>query len=150
MDVCWRTGWILVGAVPRWRVGAGCALNGIERLNGPSGRRGPLRPASVGCAFTDGTGCITTGSGTMPGVLLRVVRLCSLLVVFNTRFAVGFRVSMIGGASVMRGIVRIGCFINHPLFCLTFPGSTVRFHPLFVRHRGGIEDILDTQSKESE
>ena len=43
-----------------------------------------------------------------------------------------------------------GCFINHPLFCLTFPGSTVRFHPLFVRHRGGIEDILDTQSKESE
>ena len=43
-----------------------------------------------------------------------------------------------------------GCFINHPLFCLTFPGATVRFHPLFVRHRGGIEDILDTQSQESE
>ncbi len=27
---------------------------------------------------------------------------------FNTRFAVGFQVSMIGGASVMRGIVRMG------------------------------------------
>ena len=44
----------------------------------------------------------------MPGVLLRVVGLCSLLVVFNTRFAVGFRVSMIGGASVMRGTVIMG------------------------------------------
>jgi hypothetical protein len=44
----------------------------------------------------------------MSGVLLHVVRLCSLLVVFNTRFAVGFQVSMIGGASVMQGIVRMG------------------------------------------
>ncbi len=43
-----------------------------------------------------------------------------------------------------------GCFINHPLFCLTFRGLTLRFHPLFVRHRGGIKDILDTQCEELE
>ena len=35
-----------------------------------------------------------------------------------------------------------GCFINHPLFRLTFPGLTVRFHPLFVRHRGGMRIFL--------
>jgi hypothetical protein len=74
-----------VGAAPRWHVrGAGCATNGIEQLKDPSGRRGILwRDWAVG-AFISGTGLITTGSGTMPGVLLRVMRLCSLLVVFNT------------------------------------------------------------------
>ncbi len=44
----------------------------------------------------------------MPGVMLRVMHLCSLLVVFNTRVAVGFQVSMIGGAFVMQGTVRMG------------------------------------------
>ncbi len=59
-------------------------------------------------AFIGGTELITTGSGTMPGVLLHVMRLCSLLVVFNAHFAVRFRVSMIGGAFVMQGTVRMG------------------------------------------
>jgi hypothetical protein len=109
VDVCWQSGWICVGATPHWRVrGASCAINGIEQLNDPSGSRGICWRARAVGAFIDGTGLITTGSGTMPGVLLRVVRLCSLLVVFNTCFAVGFQVSMIRGAFVMRGIVRMG------------------------------------------
>ena len=33
---------------------------------------------------------------------------CAVFLLFSTLFAVGFRVSMIGGASVMRGIVRMG------------------------------------------
>ena len=109
IDVGWRSGWIRVGVAPPCRVrGAGCATNGIEQLNHPSGSRGiRWRDRAIG-AFIGGTGLITTGSGTMSGVLLHVMHLCSLLVVFNTLFAVGFQVSMIGGAFVMRGIVRMG------------------------------------------
>jgi hypothetical protein len=40
-----------------------------------------------------------------------------------------------------------GCFINHPLFCVTFPGVTVRFHPLFVRHRGGLRIFLTRRAR---
>ncbi len=42
-----------------------------------------------------------------------------------------------------------GCFINHPVFCLTFLGSTFCFHPLFFRHRGGGLRIFLTHSVRS-
>lgn len=46
--------------------------------------------------------------GTPPGVLPRVCLRCVNGVVLMWRFAVGFLDSMMAGASVMRGIVRIG------------------------------------------
>ena len=91
VDVGWRSGWIHVGATPRWPVrGAGCTTNGIERLNDPSGKHGIRWRAWAVGVFIGGTRLITTGSETMPEVLLRVMHLCSLLVVFNTSYAVRF------------------------------------------------------------
>ncbi len=43
------------------------------------------------------TGSITPGARIIPGVLLHVVHQWSWGVVFNARFAVGFRVNMMGG-----------------------------------------------------
>ena len=86
----------------------------------------------------------------MPGVMLHVVHLCSLLVVFNTRFAVEFRVSTFGGASVMSGIVRMG--VSSITLCPA-SRSWARRSALTLClpvTGGGTEDILDTQSNESE
>ncbi len=47
-------------------------------------------------------------AGTAPGVLFRVFRRCNRGVCFSLLFAVGFRAFMIGGAFVMRGMVRMG------------------------------------------
>jgi len=47
-------------------------------------------------------------NGTAPGVLFRVTWLCNRGVCFIVRFAVGLRASMIGGASVILGTVRMG------------------------------------------
>ncbi len=48
-----------------------------------------------------GVGVITFGTGRIPGVLLRVTRRCSRGMVRNVRLAVGLRISMTGGASVI-------------------------------------------------
>jgi hypothetical protein len=55
-----------------------------------------------------GIGVITFGTGRIPGVLLCVTQRCSHGMVRNVRLAVGLRVSMTGGASVIRGIVIMG------------------------------------------
>ena len=59
-----------------------------------------------------GSGSIQAGrrviNGTPPGVLFLVVRRCTRGVCFSILFAVGFCELMIGGALVMRGMVRMG------------------------------------------
>ena len=40
-----------------------------------------------------------------------------------------------------------GCFIDHPLFCLTFLGPTFCFHPLFLHHRGGLRRFLTRSAR---
>jgi hypothetical protein len=55
-----------------------------------------------------GVGVITFGDGRIPGVLLRVTWRCSRGVVRYVRLAVGLCVSMMGGASVIQGIVIMG------------------------------------------
>ncbi len=77
-----RQGWILVGVIGHTRRGL--------------------------VAVSVGIGVITFGTGRIPGVLLRVTWLCSRGVVRNVRLAVGLRVSMMGGASAIRGIVIMG------------------------------------------
>ncbi len=47
-------------------------------------------------------------TGTMPGVLLRVIRRWRRGVLFNARLVVGFRASIIEGASVIRWMVNMG------------------------------------------
>jgi hypothetical protein len=47
-------------------------------------------------------------AGTTPGVLFRVTCQCRWGVIFSARFAVGFRDCIIGGAFVMRDMVRMG------------------------------------------
>ena len=54
------------------------------------------------------TGAILVIIGTAPGVLFRVRRLCVRGVFLRWRFAVGFRDCIMGGASVILGIVMIG------------------------------------------
>ena len=49
-----------------------------------------------------------TINGTAPGVLFRVTRLCNRGVCFIALFAMGLRTCMFGGASVIRGAVRMG------------------------------------------
>jgi hypothetical protein len=51
-------------------------------------------------------------SGNPPGVLFLVTRRCSRGLSFSLRFAVGLRDCIIAGASVMRGMVRIGVLSN--------------------------------------
>ena len=118
-------------------------------MRNPSGSQGIHWRAQAVGAFIGGLGLITTGSGTMPGVLLHVIRLCSLLVVFNTRFAVGFQVSMIGGAFVMQGTVRMGAS-STPFVLPHVPGLEVPLPPFVLPPQGGIKDILDMQCEESE
>ena len=77
-----QLGWILVGAIGHTRQGA--------------------------VAVSVGVGVITFGTGRIPSVLLHVTRQCSHGVVCNVRLVVGLRVSMTGGASVIRGIVLMG------------------------------------------
>ena len=77
-----RRGWLLVGVIGRARRGA--------------------------VAVSVGIGVITFGAGRIPGVLLRVTWQCSCGVVRNVRLAVGLCVSMMGGASVIQGIVIMG------------------------------------------
>ena len=55
-----------------------------------------------------GIGCTLLISGNFPGVLFRVTLLCILSVNFSARLEVGLRACMIGGASVMQGIVMMG------------------------------------------
>jgi hypothetical protein len=50
--------------------------------------------------------------GNSPGVLFLVTRRCIRGFSFSLRFAVGFRDCIIGGASVMRGMVSIGVLSN--------------------------------------
>ena len=52
-----------------------------------------------------GTGCTLLIGNTPPGVLFRVALLCILGIDFRTHFDVGLRAYMIGGASVMRGMI---------------------------------------------
>jgi hypothetical protein len=69
-----------------------------------------------------GIGVITFGTGRILGVLLRVTWRCSRGMVCNVRLAVGLHVSMMGGASVIRGIVIMGessitlCSASHALY----------------------------------
>jgi hypothetical protein len=69
----------------------GCTLVGTAALL-------PLR-GLVGLII--GIGSITRGTGSIPGVLLHVTRQWRRGVVFNVRFAVGFRACMMSGASVI-------------------------------------------------
>ena len=64
----------------------------------------------VSCWYTTCwiTGTILVIIGTAPGVLFRVCRRCVRGVFFKRRFAVGFRDCIMGGASVILGIVMIG------------------------------------------
>jgi hypothetical protein len=55
-----------------------------------------------------GIGVITVGTGRRLGMLLRMTRRCSRGVVRNVSFAVGLRISKMGGASVIQGIVIMG------------------------------------------
>ena len=69
------------------------------------------RIGSVGsCAYTTFwvTGSILAIGGTAPGILLRVCRRCVLGVFLRCRYALEFCDCMIGGASVILGIVIIG------------------------------------------
>ena len=59
-------------------------------------------------ALSIGLGVITFGTVRIPGVLLHITRRCSRGVVRNVRLAVGLRVSMTGGASVICRIVIMG------------------------------------------
>jgi hypothetical protein len=69
--------------------------------------------------------------GTPPGVLFLVTRRCIRGVSFSLRFAVGFRDCIIGGASVIRGMVSIGVLSTPFVVSLSPPFV----HPLspFVR-----------------
>ncbi len=64
--------------------------------------------------------------GNPPGVLFRVTRRCIRGFSFSLRLAVGLRDCIIGGASVMRGMVSIGVLSNtlcsslKCCFCYTF------------------------------
>jgi hypothetical protein len=78
-----RRGWILVGAV------------------GHVARQGVV-------ATSMGIGAITFVTGRRPGVLLRVTQRCRHSMVRKARLAVGLRVSMTVGASVILGIVIMG------------------------------------------
>ncbi len=80
------------GILGVWLLLGGCVLVGTSRM------RGFRRAGSLGW----GSGSITVGHGVMPGVLLRVTRLCRRGVLANVRFAVGFRDCIIGGASDIR------------------------------------------------
>jgi hypothetical protein len=77
-----RQGWILIGAI-------GCVQQGV---------------VAVGV----GVGVITFGTGRIPGVLLRVTWRYSCGMVHNVHLAVGLRVSMTGGTSVIQGIGIMG------------------------------------------
>jgi hypothetical protein len=55
-------------------------------------------------------GLIILMAGSISGVLLRVMRWCSLGVDFTMRFAGGFCVSIMGGALVSQGTVSMGEF----------------------------------------
>ncbi len=55
-----------------------------------------------------GTGSITSGAGSILGVLLHVVRQWSRDIVFNAHFAIVFCISMMGGEFVMWGTVKMG------------------------------------------
>ena len=81
MHALWQ-GWILVCAIGRIRQGV--------------------------VALSVGIGVITFGTGRILGVLLHVTRRCSHGVVCNVRLAVGLRISMTGGSSVIQGIVIMG------------------------------------------
>ena len=108
-----------------------------------------------------------SSSGTMPGVLFRVVRRCSLGVFFSARFVVGFRASIIEGALVILGIVTMGvlsitlcCSSRAALFTLCsstagggFNMSSIRFRrrlskrrPLFVAPAGCAHSVSSSVS----
>jgi hypothetical protein len=53
-------------------------------------------------------GLITLVAGSIPEVLLHVICWCSLGVDFSMRFAIGFCVSIMGGALVSQGTVHMG------------------------------------------
>ncbi len=65
-------------------------------------------------------------AGTMPGVLFRITCQCRRGVSFSARFAMGFHDCIIGGAFVMRGMVRMGV-VSLTLCCciLTFCSCSV-------------------------
>jgi hypothetical protein len=147
VGVCWRSGWICVGAAPhRCLHGAGCTTNARDQLNEPTVRHGiRLRAPDVGAAI-GGTGSITRGCGTMPGMLLHVMRRCSLFVVFKTLFTIGFQVSMIGGAFVMQGIVRMGASLN-TLFSVSRSWVRRSASTLCSSARGGLRRFLTRSAR---
>ncbi len=74
-------------------------------------RRGGLFLMNLTFGNSGKTGSINVGTGTIPGVLFLVTRLCSLAVFFYALFAVGFLDCMMFGVSVIRGIVNIGVLL---------------------------------------
>ena len=78
-------------------VGAFVSVRGEVRL---------LQMSDVGMGMSIGEARLI--AGTAPGVLFLVSRRCNRGVCFSTLLAVGFRAFMIGGAFVMRGMVRMG------------------------------------------
>lgn len=85
-----------------------------------------------------------SSSGTMPGVLFRVVRRCSLGVFFSALFAVGFRASIVEGAFVILGIVKMGvssitlCSSSRAVsftLCLSTAGVGVKMLSIRLRRR---------------
>ncbi len=84
-----------------------CALPGIAERAARALRRGWFLVGVIGCIWRGvvvvsmGVGVITFGTGRLPGVMLRVTRRCSHGMVCNVCLAVGLRISMTGGASVI-------------------------------------------------
>ena len=94
-------------------------VRGDVRRVGASTVRGDVRRGGATCAvIVVALRCcsVTSGDrvmiGTAPGVLLRVIRLCTRGVFLIIRFAVGFRDCIIGGASVSFLPMSIGDFIT--------------------------------------
>ena len=81
-------------------------------------------------------------AGTAPGVLLRVCLRWVRGVFLRWRFAVGFRDCMIGGASVILGIVVIGV-LSITLCCCSCSASLTLCSLLFVTTGFNILVILD-------
>jgi hypothetical protein len=91
-----------------------CALPGIAVCAACASQQGWILVGAIGCvqrgvvAVGVGVGVITFGAGRIPGVLLRVTWRCSRGMVHNVHLAVRLHVSMMGGASVIRGIGIMG------------------------------------------